>query len=236
MMGDKMKNVIKSMIICLLFIFFFSVKVKTDVTAKHHFYDQYTIYIDPGHGGYDGGAVGLNGIIEKNLNLSVALHLRNYLEQVGIKVLLTRNQDIDYVTPGEGSRKKRDLDKRIEMINQSDCDFFISIHMNSLRSSRWHGAQTFYFSDFEENRMLAESIQQSFQDVLQNTNRKAKTVDTLYLFKMVKKPGALVEAGFLSNVYEANLLKQVAYQDKVAFAIYSGILRFLIEDSNNIST
>ncbi|QVK18763.1 N-acetylmuramoyl-L-alanine amidase CwlD [Mycoplasmatota bacterium] len=221
-----MKKGFPFIFVCLMFIFFFTVQVQTSAQVKKA-YDEYTIYIDPGHGGYDGGAKRNNDLIEKELNLSVALYLRNYLEQVGINVLLTRNKDMDFVSPGKGSKKKRDLDKRIEMINNSNCDFFVSIHMNALRNPRWHGAQTFYFDNFAENKLLAEKIQQTLVEVLQNTHRKAKTVNTLYLFKKVKKPGALIEVGFLSNPYEANLLKQRQYQDKVAFGIYLGIIHFL---------
>ncbi len=224
-----MNKMISFSIIWLMFFFFFTIEQNPQAKKS---YDEYIIFIDPGHGGYDGGAKGGNGIVEKDLNLLISIHLRNYLEQAGIRVYLTRDKDTDFVSPGKGTKKKRDLDKRIEMINQSDCDFFISIHMNSLRNPRWHGAQTFYYEEYAENKLLAECIQNSLIEVLQNTDRRPKTVKTLYLFKKVKKPGALIEAGFLSNPYEANLLKQVQYQDKVAFAIYGGILKYLNQEDN----
>jgi len=220
-------------VIGIMFVFFFTENVNTLAQEKKQ-YNQYIIYIDPGHGGYDGGASSSNDDYEKDLNLSVALHLRNYLEQVGINVLLTRDSDIDFVTPGKGTKKRRDLDKRIEMINQSDADLFISIHMNALRNPRWNGAQTFYCTKYAENKLLAESIQKGLKEILQNTDRKAKPYKTLYLLKMVDKPGALIEAGFLSNPNEANLLGQIAYQDKVAYAIYIGIISYLNLEDNRI--
>lgn len=226
-----MKRLIKFLILMLMFFFFLSIKI-SDVDAEpEKSYVNYTVCIDPGHGGYDGGAIG-NGIVEKEINISLSLHLRNYLEQVGINVIMTRETDIDFVTPGKGTKKKRDLEKRIDIINNANADLFVSIHMNSLPNPRWHGAQTFYFDNLEENKILAKNIQKSIKEILQNTNRTEKTIKTLYLFKKVNVPGALIEAGFISNPYEANLLKQGEYQDKLAFAIYLGIIRYLSEEKN----
>ncbi len=215
-------KILRITIISLMIILFLKVELVHAERNKKTLQD-YTVFIDPGHGGYDGGTKG-NGLVEKDLNLLIALYLRDYLEQAGINVLMTRTEDVDFVVPGAGSKKKRDLDHRINMINNSDCNLYISLHMNALPDPRWSGAQVFYNDNFNENKALAECIQQSITDVLQNTHRKAKTVSTLYLMKMVKKPGVLIEAGFLSNPQEADLLKQPIYQDKVAFAIYLGII------------
>ncbi len=224
-----MKRLIKNLVLVLMFFFFLIVKINN--VAANPSSISYTVFIDPGHGGYDGGAKG-NGIIEKELNLVISLRLRSYLEQAGINVIMSRETDIDFVTPGRGTKKKRDLDKRIDLINNANADLFVSIHMNSLPNPRWSGAQTFYYNKFEKNKILAKNIQLSIIEILKNTNRKEKEVKTLYLFKKLSVPGALIEAGFISNPYEANLLKQVKYQDKLAFAIYLGIIRFLSEGSN----
>ncbi len=214
--------IIKTTIICLMFFFLFNVQTVSSAPLKK--LDDYVVFIDPGHGGYDGGAKA-NGLVEKDLNLIIGLRLRTYLENAGVKVYMTRSDDRDYVTPGRGTKKKRDLDKRIEMINNSDADLFISIHMNSLPDSRWRGAQTFYYDSFPENKILANCIQESIIEILQNTTRQAKEVKTLYLFKNVNKPGVLVEVGFISNPEEAKDLSNPHYQDKVAYALFLGIIK-----------
>ncbi|NLG81670.1 MAG: N-acetylmuramoyl-L-alanine amidase CwlD [Bacilli bacterium] len=214
--------IIKTTIICLMFFFLFNVQPVNSAPAKKM--NEYVVYIDPGHGGYDGGAKA-NGLVEKDLNLTIGLRLRTYLETAGVKVLMTRTDDRDFVTPGNGTKKKRDLDKRIEMINKSDADLFISIHMNAIPDTRWRGAQTFYYDSYPENKILANCIQESLVEYLQNTTRKAKEVKTLYLFKNVTKPGVLVEIGFLSNPDEARDLNNPHYQDKVAYALFLGIIK-----------
>ncbi len=213
----------KVLFIMLMFMLFFSLNI--NIIAERKTFTDYTIFIDAGHGGYDGGAKGRYGSVEKEINLAIALNLANYLQQVGFEVHLSRDKDVDLVTSGSGSMKKRDLDNRIEMINNSDCDFFVSIHMNSMPDERWNGAQTFYYDRYDSSKVLAECIQKSLREVLQNTKREAKVIRNLYLFKMVDKPGVLVEAGFLSNIEEESLLKQEKYQDLVAFSIYLGILK-----------
>jgi len=214
--------IIKTTIICLMFFFLINVQPVNSAPAKK--LNEYVVYIDPGHGGYDGGAKA-NGLVEKDLNLTIGLRLRTYLETAGVKVLMTRTDDRDFVTPGNGTKKKRDLDKRIEMINKSDADLFISIHMNAIPDTRWRGAQTFYYDSYPENKILANCIQESLVEYLQNTTRKAKEVKTLYLFKNVTKPGVLVEIGFLSNPDEARDLNNPHYQDKVAYALFLGIIK-----------
>lgn len=214
--------IIKTTIICLMFFFLFNVQPVNSAPAKK--LNEYVVYIDPGHGGYDGGAKA-NGLVEKDLNLTIGLRLRTYLETAGVKVLMTRTDDRDFVTPGNGTKKKRDLDKRIEMINKSDADLFISIHMNAIPDTRWRGAQTFYYDSYPENKILANCIQESLVEYLQNTTRKAKEVKTLYLFKNVTKPGVLVEIGFLSNPDEARDLNNPHYQDKVAYVLFLGIIK-----------
>jgi|SRR5690554_3531888 len=219
-----MKRRIFTTLLFMMFMLFFIFDVKVNAESKKKF-NEYVIYIDAGHGGYDGGAKGSNGSVEKDINLNIAIYLSNYLKQAGFKVYMTRSEDKDFVTQGRGSKKKRDLDNRIKMINESDCDFFVSIHANSLGDSRWRGAQTFYYNRFEESELLAKCIQDSLTRVLKNTHRKAKVIRNIYLFKVMEKPGVLIESGFLSNLEEESLLKQDKYQDLIAFAIYLGMLK-----------
>ena len=194
------------------------------------------IYIDPGHGGPDGGAE-YSGAIEKDIALDIAIKLRDYLQQQGALVLMTREDDTDLADPdtkGLSRRKREDLRSRVELINESEAELFISIHLNSIQSPRWHGAQTFYSQRYLENKVIAELIQEELRNNLENTTRVAKPIDHVYLIKSVKKPGALVEVGFLSNPQERELLKQDDYQEQIAASIYKGIMRYFTEERDEI--
>ncbi|BBW98195.1 N-acetylmuramoyl-L-alanine amidase CwlD [Geobacillus icigianus] len=186
------------------------------------------IVLDPGHGGPDGGAVG-GEVLEKEIALSVAKKLRDYLQQQGALVLMTRETDRDLASPstrGYSRRKTEDLRERTALINQAEADLFISIHLNAIPSPRWRGAQTFYYGSLIENERLAKFIQAELRRNLENTDRSAKMIDTVYLLKHAKIPGALVEVGFLSNPDERELLASDHYQTKLAASIYKGVLRY----------
>jgi N-acetylmuramoyl-L-alanine amidase len=190
------------------------------------------IYLDPGHGGPDGGAEG-PGAVEKDIALEVALRLRDYLQEQGALVLLTREGDTDLADPGLkglSRRKTADLKKRLKLINESNADLFISIHLNAIPSPRWRGAQTFYSPHLAGNKRAATFIQAELINSLENTDRHAKIIQNVYIIKNANKPGALVEIGFLSNPSERKLLKQADYQEKVAIAIYRGIMRYFTNE------
>ncbi|SDG14752.1 N-acetylmuramoyl-L-alanine amidase [Fontibacillus panacisegetis] len=189
-----------------------------------------TIAIDPGHGGPDGGAVSKQGVIEKEINLAVSLYLRDYLQQSGAVVVMTREEDQDLAdenTKGYSKRKTQDLKRRVRFIEEHQAKLFVSIHMNAVPSSRWSGAQTFYSSNNGDSINLAEMIQEELKRNLENTDRVAKQSDkSIYLLETLKMPAVLVEVGFLSNPDESALLGDEAYQRKVAASIYQGILRY----------
>ncbi|KIQ95137.1 N-acetylmuramoyl-L-alanine amidase LytC precursor [Anoxybacillus thermarum] len=192
------------------------------------------IVLDPGHGGPDGGAVG-GDVLEKEVALDVALKLRDYLQQQGALVQMTREGDHDLAseqTRGYSRRKIEDLQRRVQFVNESEADFFISIHLNAIPSPKWRGAQVFYYPSLEENERLAKFIQQELRVNLENTHRFAKPIQTVYLLKMAKKPGALVEIGFLSNEEERKLLTSSTYQEQLAASIYKGILRYVSNERN----
>ncbi len=188
------------------------------------------IYLDAGHGGKDGGA-DYGEIYEDEIVLNIAYLLRDKLENVGYTVYLTRDGDHDLATT-DGNRKRQDIIKRTSLINESDATVYLSIHLNSSPSSTWSGAQVFYNSNLEENRVLSEIIQNNFAGILGNTTRKAKPIRGIYLIKNVKKIGALLECGFLSNEAERQLLITQEYQEKIAMSIYLSILEFYQETNN----
>lgn len=145
---------------------------------------------------------------------------------------MTRETDTDLApegTRGYSRRKAEDLRKRVEIINRSEAELYISIHLNAIPSPRWSGAQSFYYGKYEENEKVAKYIQDELRINLENTTRKAKRIHGIYLMQNVTKPGALVEIGFLSNPAEAKRLGQPKYQDKIASSVYKGVLRYFTE-------
>lgn len=187
------------------------------------------IVLDPGHGGDDPGAISRSGVKEKEVALNIALALRDYLQQAGAYVVMTRESDTDLAnegTKGHRKRKVEDLKARVKLIQETEPNFVVSIHLNSIGSSRWYGAQTFYHPAFEESKRLAHLIQHQFIQNLGNTTRVAKQESNIFLLKSSHVPAVLVEVGFLSNPREAELLGREAYQDRVASSIYKGILSY----------
>jgi len=193
------------------------------------------IVLDPGHGGYDGGAESKDGLQEKGITLDITNMLRDYLQEAGAMVIMTREEDVDLAkinTKGYSRRKVEDLQNRIRLVNQSMGDFFISVHLNSIPSEKWHGAQTFYYPLKEENEKMAKILQEQLVDNLQNTDRVALARRDIAVLKYSEIPSVMVEVGFLSNPKEATLLADSKYQKKIAFAIYQGIIRYYNEEQD----
>lgn len=182
------------------------------------------IYIDPGHGGKDPGAT-YKDIYESNINLSISLKLGNILEKNGAIVLYTRTGDYDLAINNAINRKRSDLSRRANVINESNCDMFISIHLNSIASSTWKGAQVFYDDINSENKKIAEIFQSVLKENLKTT-RKYKEMNDMYMYKRIKVPGVLVEVGFLSNPNERILLQDNTYQNKVSQSLYEGVIKY----------
>lgn len=220
-----------ALLICLS-VFFLKLPTASTLVDHNMRLSGMVIGIDAGHGGVDGGAVSKSGAIEKDLNLAIALHLRDYLQEAGAIVVLTREDDYDLAqsqTKSYSKRKTEDLLERVAMLKKANVEMVISIHMNSVPSSRWSGAQSFYDKEAtEDSKQLAHAIQQQIKDYVGHTTRDSKDVEGIYiLHEMNHVPTALVEVGFLSNGAEANRLVDSAYQRKVAASIYMGILTYL---------
>lgn len=182
------------------------------------------IVIDAGHGGWDPGKVATDGSKEKDINLEIAKKLQTYLEQSGSFVLTTRITDTAL-----SESKRDDLKQRKELANSSNIDLLISIHQNSFPSSSVKGAQVFYYDGKDESKVLAECIQERLKSIDNTNNRVAKANSSYYLLKQTNIPAVIVECGFLSNLEEGELLKSEEYQEKIAWAIYCGILDYYNE-------
>ncbi len=203
-----------------MFQFFFQpdiIQYRMPLAAK-------VIAIDPGHGGYDPGVFDHN-VIEKEVNMAVALILREYLQQGGATVIMTREKDMDLLEVSKGPKKRLDMKNRLNIIEKSEANLLLSIHCNAIASPICSGAQTFYKEGDDEGMRLAGLIQKELIRVLENTNRPIKTGE-YYLLENSSIAGAVVEVGFLSNPEEAILLKDPHYQKKVAWAIYGGVIKY----------
>ena len=192
-------------------------------TVKDPLY-QKTIFLDAGHGGPDSGALYRN-IYEKDINLSIVKKLEKKLKEKGAQVFLTRDGDYDLSVPYTVNRKRSDLSRRSNMINRSNCDLYISIHLNADTSTTYHGAQVFYDSKIKQNKKIAETIQADLKQYLYTT-RDAKQKNDMYLFHRLEKPGVLVEIGYITNPNDRYLLMQKEYQEKVANILTNSIIRY----------
>lgn len=179
------------------------------------------IAIDPGHGGIDDGA-SANHVIEKELTLAISKKLGDALEKNGATVVFTRESDIDYYTRGKGG-KRNDLLKRIEMMEKSGAEIFISIHCNAFHSVKLSGAQVFYSPKFKENKILAERLQEAIKGMSLDNRRQAKADVAILLLNGINMPGVMIETGYVTNQQEAILLADHNYQQKLVEYIAKGL-------------
>lgn len=190
--------------------------------------EQVTIVLDAGHGGFDPGKIGVNEVLEKDINLSITYKLKGFLEQEGIKVILTREDDNGLYKPGDWDKKRVDMSKRVAIINSSDALFAVSIHQNSFSQESSRGAQVFYHQNSVQGKILAETIQERVKQTMNDGNhRLAKANGSYYMLRYTRCPLVIVECGFLSNWREAGLLSEDSYQEKIAQAIHLGIIDYI---------
>ncbi len=195
------------------------------------------IIIDAGHGLPDGGAVGMNGTIESSVNLEIARKTKKLLEKKGYTVIMTRkgedsiSEDADSIA----QRKKKDMSKRLEIINSSGADMFVSIHMNKFPSSEYRGAQVIYSANFAESEILAGLIQRELHKIAENKSKREhlKAPDGIFLLKKALVPAVIVECGFLSNFDEEKLLNTKEHQQDISKAIVDGIGKYYERNAEN---
>lgn len=194
---------------------------------------QECIIVDPGHGGADPGKVGINGALEKDINLQMAYILKEQLEAEGFYVILTRTSDESLGSENSNQTKVQDLQNRIRLIAEEEPLMVISIHQNSYPQESVRGAQVFYYETSEEARQLAECIQRQLILAADDGNhRQAKGNTSYFLLKKTPVTTVIVECGFLSNWQEAALLQQEDYQRLMTGAIVDGILEYLGKESS----
>lgn len=186
------------------------------------------VCIDSGHGGNDPGKIGVDGSLEKDINLQIAKRLSAYLEASDVEVVMTREDDRGLYEAGDSHKKMADMRNRVTKINEVSPDIVISIHQNSYHQEGVSGGQVFYYKNSEKGKCLADMIQKRFDFVLGEQNKRlAKPNGNYYLLLHVKQPIVIVECGFLSNWKEAAALNSEEYQNRVAWTIHMGVIEYL---------
>jgi len=190
------------------------------------------VIVDAGHGGEDGGAVAINGALEKDINLAIALELEKNLKQNNFDVIMIRNSDVsvgDQSLATISERKRSDTKSRLRTVEEAGECILISIHQNHFSEGKYSGAQVFYSGNRPESADLAEAIRKNIVESLQPENkRENKQADSsIYLLKNCQVPAVLVECGFLSNPDETEKLCTESYQKDMAAAIYNGLIDYL---------
>lgn len=188
------------------------------------------VVIDAGHGGFDPGKVGINGALEKDVNLSIAKMVKKFLEADDIEVVMTRETDAGLYEESDSNKKVQDMKNRIQIIEEAAPIVTVSIHQNSYHEEYVHGAQVFYYTNSTGGKELAGFLQKRLvEDIDPSNTRVEKANDSYYLLKKTSSPIVIVECGFLSNKGEADALTNELYQEKIAWAIHLGIIQYINE-------
>jgi N-acetylmuramoyl-L-alanine amidase len=229
----KKSNVILIGLIFALLVAIYSLNLGTDTTATTTGNEQQkTIILDPGHGGEDPGKVsGYSNLKEKEINLIIANKVKELLVQDNFNVITTREEDKLQYTEGTTNiydKRKQDLTRRKKIMDESGASIVVSIHMNAFPETQYYGAQTFYPPNSDESLKLANSLQNSLKETVDQTNKREpqKKIDPIVILKDLKTPTTIVECGFLSNAEEEKKLGTDEYQTKLAKAIAVGIKNY----------
>lgn len=220
-------------VICIIAAFGY---VKTEFIGANTLPDTTpTVIIDAGHGGFDGGATAVDGTVEKDINLQIALKTAQLLRFNGFDVIMTRSEDTgteDDESVAIAKRKKSDLTNRLQIMKDNPDAVFVSIHLNKFTTSAANGAQVFYTKNRKEALCLAQSLQKSIKTLLQPQNDRVvkQGTNSTFLLKNAVVPTVIVECGFLSNKAELEKLKSEDYQSQMAFAVVCGITDYFKQD------
>ncbi len=232
-MGEKQGRILGIVMTCLLVL---SILIVVKESAEYVSVlkengtkeTRHTIVIDPGHGGNDPGKVAINSALEKDVNLAIALKLKKYLEQEDMEVVMTRQEDKGLYEETDSNKKVHDMKNRLAIMEGAKPALVVSVHQNSYHEESVSGVQVFYYRDSAEGKRAALLMQEQMIATLQPAKeREAKENSTYYILKKTTVPTIIVECGFLSNREEADRLTSEDYQERVAWAIHLGIMRYI---------
>lgn len=229
-MSDKYQRVLQFIMAGILLVSMFFVAREGAVyvsTMQVEKQEKICVVVDAGHGGVDPGKVGVNDQLEKDINLKIAKLLKQFLQAEGIEVIMTREGEKWLYDEDASNKKVQDMKRRLEIIEASDAVMVVSIHQNSYHEEYVKGGQVFYYSTSEKSRQLAEALQEQLRELEPDNKREAKGNDSYFLLKKTSKPIVIVECGFLSNREEAAKLSDEVYQEKLAWNIHMGIMKYL---------
>ncbi len=233
-----------AVLLCILSILCFKqISDKNYIVVSAVATESKLIIIDAGHGGIDGGAVGYNNIVEKDINLSIAKKLETMLTCCGFEVIMTRTEDsmVGEKLPETASireKKVNDVRHRASLINSHPNAIVLSIHQNLFSESKYSGAQMFYSTKNGDSKAVATFLQNRFSTMLQPDNKRVvkPVAENIYLMNNINNPAVLVECGFISNGLEALNLTDDTYQNKVAFVIFAALCDYFEKDTVNDNT
>ncbi|MBO7344397.1 MAG: N-acetylmuramoyl-L-alanine amidase [Clostridia bacterium] len=223
----KRSIIIISVLLITVFTFIFcfgalNIKPIYNVSAE-----KLRVVLDAGHGGIDGGVIGsTTGVKESELNLSVVKKIEQYLISAGISVKLTRNSDAGLYGVATKNLKRRDMEKRKEIIEDFNPHATVSVHMNKFSVSSRRGAQVFYKSSDEYSKLLAQSVQNSFNEMESAPRECSILTGDYFILNCSKYASIIAECGFLSNPQDEMLLISEEYQEQIAYAIFKGIIDY----------
>lgn len=231
----KRRNIIVISVILLTIITFivcFGAISKTSVGEASA--SGIKVVLDAGHGGVDSGVEGVNSKVkESELNLRVVKKLEKYFIDAGMSVVLTRSSDAGLYGLATSGLKKKDMQKRRDIINSAEPDIVISVHMNKYSVSSRRGAQVFFNNECENGKLLANCVQQSFNEMEQAVRECISLSGDYYILNCSPYPSIIAECGFLSNPEDESLLITDEYQDQVAYAIFKGAVDYFTETTSN---
>ena len=220
------KKLLISMCSSFLLLFLcYAVYPRSALTVSSTASFDYTLILDAGHGGEDGGALSRSGVRESDLNLSIAQRTENLAALLGIKTVMTRDADIsvhDKDCTSISEKKKSDLRNRVNLANMTPNAMILSIHQNHFAEEKYKGAQVFY-ANIEGSKFWAETLQNHLRVLDSKNHRQCKQSQQIYLMEHIQCPAVLVECGFLSNPVEAQLLQEQDYQKKLAMVLLQAV-------------
>lgn len=242
-LSKKKLNIVIITIVFLIVISIYlnnrnNMKIPTFKYSSNYFNNK-TIVIDPGHGGVDAGAIRLDGLMEKDINLEIGKYLKELLDESGANCIITRDKDIELskLSNIKDTRVRRDLNARVNIIDDNKAGLFVSIHINSFpKDKSIKGPIAFYYTQSEHSKELAGFIQKRLNDEFNKHYRHKKsnkpTGGTYYILRNTKSPGVIVENGFISNDEDYNLLKKDKFRYSIAYQIYMALGEYLNKDVN----
>ena len=231
-----MKRILSCLLIVSLILLVCNLKIRektSALTTSTTIIDVPTLVIDAGHGGQDCGTIATDGTYESNINLAISYKLRDFLVSFGFEVVMTRLDDNligDNSLDTIRARKRSDVNKRLEIIENTENAVLISVHQNYFTDSKYYGVQVFYSGNNAGSKVLAQKVQESVVALIQKENKRQikQSGKEIWLLDKVKTPAIMVECGFLSNQNELTKLKDDAYQNDIAFMISMGILNYYL--------